>query len=78
MLDFENDLGISIFLNKKNCCRNLVRYRLYVGKTEKILEAFSKKYFTGFAGGLQVHKERSTPSDGHFFEDGNNVATIMS
>jgi len=51
---------------------------MYVGKTEKILKAFSKKYFTGFAGGLQAHKERPTASDGHFFEDGNNVDTIMS
>ena len=66
------------FLNKENCCRNLVRYRMCVGKTENILKTFSKKYFTGFSGGLQARKERSTASDGHFFEEGNNVGTIIS
>jgi hypothetical protein len=49
-----------------------------VGKTEKILKAFSEKYFTGFFWGWQAHMERSTASDGHFFEEGNNVRTIMS
>jgi len=49
-----------------------------VRKTGKILKAFSKKDFTGFSGRLQAHKERSTASDGHFFEEGNNVGTIMS
>jgi hypothetical protein len=49
-----------------------------VGKNEKILKAFSKKYFTGLFGGWQAHTERSTASDGRFFEEGNNIGTIMS